>query len=205
MTSISFLASCLFGLCPTSSTQFEMGTRFLRSSKFWPMRVPRITLRNSWTFFHLTRFAIRHLTAQLLRNCKRNAIRLTKKWDLRAPNSYYRPTNFKRTLSSKSFSNFGVMLCWVRSSFFLCRHPSAVLSIVLGKFSQWNEKIKYFILQNQSELDKLSLDPDYEIVEVVPIGEILQVGAKPSSAFTSPSMNSQLVVGSYVTGNITPL
>ena len=71
----------------------------------------------------------------------------------------------------------------------------------IGKFSQWNEKVKHFILSNQEELDKLSHNPNYEIQEILPIGEILQVAAKPTSNLSSPSLNTQVVTGAYVTGN----
>ena len=61
--------------------------------------------------------------------------------------------------------------------------------------------MRHFVLSNQDELDKLSQNPNYEISEILPIGEILQVGVRPISNLTSPSMNSQVVTGAYVTGN----
>ena len=73
---------------------------------------------------------------------------------------------------------------------------------LLGKFSQSNDKLKYYILSTQDELNSLFGREDLEITEVLPLGEIVQVGTRVKSTHTKPNQTSQVVIGSYVTGKI---
>ena len=71
---------------------------------------------------------------------------------------------------------------------------------LLGKFSQSNEKLKYYILSTQDELNKLVGREDVELKEILPLGEIIQVGTQVKKTHTKPNQTSQVVVGAYVTG-----
>ena len=74
-----------------------------------------------------------------------------------------------------------------------------VSNAMIGKFSQENEKLRYYTITTQQDLDSLYNDPYNEISELINIGNILQVGIKPKLSMTTPNRNTNVIIGAYVT------
>lgn len=73
---------------------------------------------------------------------------------------------------------------------------------LLGKFSQDNDRLFHRIVSSQSELDSIFNIFEDDIVEIIPMGPVLQVGLRKKTSHVKPNMTAQVVIGSYVTGKI---